>query len=173
MAMKKKTKYLNAHPGCHRGPKCRHCTWDTFHISVSGAHAKCIRGHRGQYRGDTDGAIDDFLATLKLEARRLLWECAKETPALRQFHLTFSQRESEVSMPHNTIEIDGAIGKTVEKINVTNESDFRVITVRFADRTAIHFTRHPRIEVEPELVDWTTGDGEALREYPIIREHEQ
>jgi hypothetical protein len=76
-------------------------------------------------------------------------------------------------MPHNIVEIDGAIGKTVEKITVTNESDFRVITVRFADRTAIHFTLHPRIEVEPELVDWTTGDGEALREYPIIYEHEQ
>ena len=43
-------------------------------------------------------------------------------------------------MPHNIIEIDGVIGKTVEKITVTNESDFRVITVRFADRTAIHFT---------------------------------
>lgn len=28
-------------------------------------------------------------------------------------------------MPHNIIEIDGAIGKTVEKITVTNESDFR------------------------------------------------
>ena len=45
--------------------------------------------HRGQYRGDIDGAIDDFLATLKREARRLLRECAKESPALRQFHLNF------------------------------------------------------------------------------------
>jgi hypothetical protein len=66
------------------------CTWDTLHISACGPHAKYIRGHRGQYLGDIEGAIDDFLATLKLEARRLLWECAKETPALRQFHLTFS-----------------------------------------------------------------------------------
>jgi hypothetical protein len=90
MATKKKTKYLNAHPGCQGGPKCRHCTWDTLHISVCGPHAKYIRGHRGQYRGDIDGAIDDFLVTLKLEARRLLRECAKETPALQQFHLTFS-----------------------------------------------------------------------------------
>ena len=76
-------------------------------------------------------------------------------------------------MPHDIIELDGVIGKTVEKITVTNESDFRVITVRFADRTAIHFTLHPRIEIEPELVDWTTGDGEGLKEYPIIYEHEE
>jgi hypothetical protein len=75
-------------------------------------------------------------------------------------------------MPHNIIEIAGAIGKTVEKITVTNESDFRLITVRFADRTAIHFTLHPRIEIEPELVDWTTGDGKGLRSYPFVREKE-
>ena len=73
-------------------------------------------------------------------------------------------------MPHNIIEIDGVIGKTIEKITVTNELDFRAITVRFADRTAIHFTLHPRIEIEPELVDWTTGDGKLLRSYAFVRE---
>ena len=90
MAAKRKTKYLNAHRGCPGGPKCHHCTWDSLHICVLGSHAKYIKHHRGQYRGDIDGAIDDFLATLKLEARRLLRECAKETPVLRQFHLKFS-----------------------------------------------------------------------------------
>lgn len=76
-------------------------------------------------------------------------------------------------MPHNIIEIDGVTGKTVEKITVTNESDYRVITVRFGDRTAIHFTLQPRIEVEPELVDWATGDGQALKQYPILYQHER
>ena len=89
MTAKRKIKYLNAHRGCPGGPKCRHCTWDSLHISVEGPHAKYIKGHRGQYRGDIDGAIDDFLATLKLNARQLLRECAKESPALRQFHLDF------------------------------------------------------------------------------------
>lgn len=74
-------------------------------------------------------------------------------------------------MPHNIVEIEGAIGKRVEKITVTNESDFRVITIRFADGTAIHFTLHPRIEIEPEFLDWKTGDGKALKEYPVIYEH--
>ncbi len=71
-------------------------------------------------------------------------------------------------MPQNIIEIDGAVGKTVQKITVTNESYFRVITVRFSDQTAIHFTLHPRIEIEPELLDWKTGDGEIM-EYPDLR----
>jgi len=60
------------------------------HISVDGPHAKYIKGHRGQYRGDIDSAIDDFLTTLKLDARQLLRECAKITPVLAQFHLDFS-----------------------------------------------------------------------------------
>ena len=72
MAGNKSGKYLKAHQGCAGGPKCRHCTWDTVHISVDGPHAKYIKGHRGQYRGDIDGAIDDFLATLKRDARQLL-----------------------------------------------------------------------------------------------------
>jgi hypothetical protein len=59
-------------------------------MSILGPHAKYIKGHRGQYRGDIDGAIDDFLATLKVVTRRLLRDCAKESTALRQFHLKFS-----------------------------------------------------------------------------------
>jgi hypothetical protein len=86
MATKRKAKYLSAHRGCPGGPKCRHCTWDSLHISILGPHAKYIKGHRGQYRGD----IDDFLATLKVVTRRLLRDCAKESTALRQFHLKFS-----------------------------------------------------------------------------------
>ena len=77
MATNKKTRYLNAHPGCPGGPKCHHCTWDSLHINVCVAHAKYIRGHRGQYRGDIDGAIDNFLATLKVETRRLLGNAPK------------------------------------------------------------------------------------------------
>lgn len=76
-------------------------------------------------------------------------------------------------MPHKIIEVEGVAGKTVQRITVTNEFNFRDITVRFSDKTAIHFELHPRIAVEPELVDWTTGDGETLKKYPTIYEHEQ
>jgi hypothetical protein len=89
MATKKKTKYLNAHQAAPGGFKARNSTWDSLHISVCGAPAKYIRGHRRQCRGDTDCAIDDFLAALEVEARRLLKDRAREKPALRQFHLTF------------------------------------------------------------------------------------
>jgi hypothetical protein len=71
------------------------------------------------------------------------------------------------------IEVEGVAGKTVQRITVANEFKFRDITVWFSDQTAIHFDLHPRIEARPELVDWTTGDGETLKRYPTICEHEQ
>jgi hypothetical protein len=90
VAAKRKREYFSAHQGCPGGPKCRHCTWGSAHISVDGPHAKYIKAHRGQYRGDIDGSIDDFLATLKRDARQLLREYAKITPILSHFHLDFS-----------------------------------------------------------------------------------
>ena len=41
-------------------------------------------------RLDIDAAIDDFLIVLKGEARRLLRDCAEQTPALKQFNLKFA-----------------------------------------------------------------------------------
>jgi hypothetical protein len=76
-------------------------------------------------------------------------------------------------MPQNIVEIRGAVGKMVEKITVTNEGDFRMVTVRFADRTAIHFTLRPRLEIVPELLDWKTGDGQLVKEYAVIHEQLQ
>jgi hypothetical protein len=49
-----------------------------------------MKGDRGQYRGDIEASIDDFVAAAKVGARALLGECAKETPVLAQFHLKFS-----------------------------------------------------------------------------------
>lgn len=76
-------------------------------------------------------------------------------------------------MPHKIVEIEGVAGKTVQRITVTNEFNFRDITVRFSDHTAIHFEMRPRLEIVPEMVDWKTGDGETLREYDIIYGHEE
>ena len=87
MATKRKNP-IEHHPRC-RGRKCRSCTWDSMHINVDGPHARYTKGHRGQYNGDIDRAIDGFLVVLKSKARRLLRECAEDTPALREFHLDF------------------------------------------------------------------------------------
>lgn len=75
-------------------------------------------------------------------------------------------------MPHKINEYPEAVGKTVEKVTATNESDFRCITVRFSDKTAIHFGLRTRITMEPEFMDWKTGDGKVLKSYPFVHERE-
>jgi len=73
-------------------------------------------------------------------------------------------------VPHTIHEYPELAGKTVSKVTVTNESDWRSITVRFTDNTAIHFSIRPFVQIEPEHVDWRTGDGKLLRIYPFVRE---
>jgi hypothetical protein len=69
---------------------------------------------------------------------------------------------------HKIVEVEGVAGKTVQRITVTNEFNFRDITVLFSDQTAIHFSIRPRIEIEPKTLDWKNGNGEIVREYDVI-----
>lgn len=73
-------------------------------------------------------------------------------------------------MSHRTLDYPEVVGKTVAKVTCTNEEDFRCVTVRFTDKTAIHFELRLRLEVKPEFMDWTTGDGKSLRMYKTQRE---
>lgn len=75
-------------------------------------------------------------------------------------------------MPHKIVEVEGVAGKTVQRITVTTQFNFRDITVRFSDQTAIHFSIRPRIEIEPKILDWKTGNAELVREYDVICEHD-
>ena len=75
-------------------------------------------------------------------------------------------------MPHNIIEFKEAAGKTVAKVTLTNELDFRAVTIRFTDKTALHFTVHSRVEFDPELVDWKTGNGKPIKAYRRVHESE-
>jgi hypothetical protein len=73
-------------------------------------------------------------------------------------------------MPHPIHEYPEVIGKTVAKITVTNESDWRNITVKFTDNTAFHVAIRTFVQMAPEHVDWTTGDAKILRSYAFVRE---
>jgi hypothetical protein len=73
-------------------------------------------------------------------------------------------------VPYHMIDYPEVVGKVVAKVTLTNEDDFRCVTVRFTDKTAIHFELKLRLEVVPEFMDWTTGDGKSLRMYKTVRE---
>ena len=73
-------------------------------------------------------------------------------------------------MPQRILEYPAAVGKVVEKVTLTNEEDWHMITVRFTDKTQLGFQIKMRLEVKPEFTDWKTGDGKTLKRYPLVRE---
>ena len=73
-------------------------------------------------------------------------------------------------MAQDIVKLKGVEGKTVDQVTVTNESDYRCVSVRFTDKTALHLSLHAKLNIDPELVDWKTGDGRSIRKFPVIVE---
>ena len=61
-------------------------------------------------------------------------------------------------------------GKVIDRITLTNEEDFRCVSIRFSDRTAIHFEIELSLLVKPEFMNWKTGDGKLIKSYPVVKE---
>lgn len=60
--------------------------------------------------------------------------------------------------------------KTLDDVTVTNESDFRNVSIRFTHKTALQFGVSIALSIDPEVVDWKTGNGRRIRKFPIIPE---
>jgi hypothetical protein len=64
------------------------------------------------------------------------------------------------------------VGKLIDRITLTNEEDFRSVSVQFSDRTAIHFELVLSLAVRPEFMNWKTGDGKLIKSYPVVEEED-
>lgn len=75
-------------------------------------------------------------------------------------------------MSHRIIEFKEAAGKTIEKVTLTNEPEFRAVTIRFSDKTALHFTVNTRVDFDAVLIDWQTGNGQPIKRYQRVFQSE-
>jgi len=73
-------------------------------------------------------------------------------------------------MPQKIIEFKEAAGKTIERVTLTNEPEFRAVTIRFSDKTALHFSVNTQVDFDAELIDWRTGNGRPIKAYGRIRQ---
>jgi hypothetical protein len=73
-------------------------------------------------------------------------------------------------MSPNPIEFKEIAGKTIEKITLTNESDYHSLSVCLSDKTVLHFSVTTRVEFEAALEDWKTGNLEPIKAYRRIGE---
>lgn len=71
-------------------------------------------------------------------------------------------------MSHRIIEFKEAAGKIIEKVTLTNEPEFRAVTIRFSDKTALHFSVNTRVDFDAELIDWQTGNGQPIKSYQRV-----
>jgi len=67
------------------------------------------------------------------------------------------------------IEYPEAEGKTVAQLTVTNTDEFRGIEIAFTDETAMQFEIGLSMEVEPQLINWKSGNGKKLKQFPSVK----
>jgi hypothetical protein len=60
-------------------------------------------------------------------------------------------------------------GKIVDSVEITVESDYYGISVRFQDKTSLTLVMESCIFGFPIYEDWTSGEAKLLRQYRPIR----
>ena len=60
-------------------------------------------------------------------------------------------------------------GKPVDFVEVFTAGEYHSITVRFEDKTALHFVIDPGFILETEYADWKTGNWRPIKRWPLIR----
>src|SRR5689334_10321113 len=60
-------------------------------------------------------------------------------------------------------------GKPVDFVEVFTAGEYHSITVRFQDKTALHFVIDPSFILETEYADWKTENWRPIKRWPLIR----
>ncbi|PYP91078.1 MAG: hypothetical protein DMG65_09430 [Candidatus Angelobacter sp. Gp1-AA117] len=64
-------------------------------------------------------------------------------------------------------------GKIVDKVELFSDHEYYAITIRFQDKTSLHFAQEPAVFTFPRLSDWADGNETILQEYKSVRSNIQ
>jgi hypothetical protein len=59
-------------------------------------------------------------------------------------------------------------GKIVEHVEIFTSGEYHSITVRFQDKTSLHFVIDPGFTLDTEYDDWKTDELRCLKRWPLI-----
>ncbi|PYP91846.1 MAG: hypothetical protein DMG65_05965 [Candidatus Angelobacter sp. Gp1-AA117] len=59
-------------------------------------------------------------------------------------------------------------GKTVEAVELFSDHEYYAITVRFQDKTALHFALETAVFSFPTLSNWKSGNDRILKKYKSV-----
>jgi hypothetical protein len=91
-------------------------------------------------------------------------QSAKKPP--RKTRRAPKQRKSRYS---RLVEFPEARGRTVERVELSADSDFPCISIRFQDNTDLTFVIDPALTFQADHSEWKAGNQKILKRWPLFR----
>ena len=91
-------------------------------------------------------------------------QSAKKPP--RKVRRAPKQRKPQHS---GLVDFPEARGRTVERVELSADSDFPCITIRFQDNTDLTFVIDPALTFQADYSEWKAGNQKILKRWPVFR----
>jgi len=67
------------------------------------------------------------------------------------------------------VEFPQARGRTVDKVELSTDSDFHCVSIRFTDKTDLTVVIDPWLTFQVDYSKWKTGNQKILKRWPVFR----
>ncbi len=79
------------------------------------------------------------------------------------------RKKSSKSASRRFIRLRQFKGRTVDNIELTADSEYHSIVIRFQDNTDLEFLIDPVLEFRTRLYDWKGGSQREIKRWPTVR----
>ena len=92
----------------------------------------------------------------------------------KQFHNKSPRKSSRApkqpkSRLSRLVQFPEARGRTVERVELSTDSDFPCISIRFQDKTDLTFVIDPWLTFQADYSEWKDGEQKVLKRWPVFR----
>jgi hypothetical protein len=70
-----------------------------------------------------------------------------------------------------SVKFPQARGRTVEMVELSLDSDFQCVSIRFKDNTDLTVVIDTDLTFQAQYSDWKTGNQKVLKRWPLVRSH--
>jgi hypothetical protein len=84
-------------------------------------------------------------------------------------HKTTRSRAGKKVPSRRVLNFPQTKGKIIADVELSLSSEYRVVDIRFQDKTALTLSIEPCFQVTPVLADWKTGDYKLLKRWKPVR----
>jgi hypothetical protein len=67
------------------------------------------------------------------------------------------------------VQFPQAKGRTVEKVELSLDSEFRCVSIRFKDKTDLTVVIDTALTFRAEYSEWKAGNQKVLKRWPVVR----